>query len=194
MAKGERVEKYLYLPETEFVETWVNGGEIPLNLASTYRRAERDGKYTPDENLIYRSSVNLKIYEPFLEIGQAVNLTIIDPKINGRPAPSVFGAMKLLEDGLVFCCSNSFSKKIAAGLNSKACVRIFEISKLKDVFDKQLGIEGVMGICKYTDGHERDHFLKSTKDDWQDEFRIFWDIKEAKWVHIPAGLAEEVPL
>ena len=55
---------------------------------------------------------------------------------------------------------------------------------------------GIMKDCAYTDGHQRNHFLKSTKDAWQDEFRIFWNVHKSenisddRLVEILPGTAE----
>jgi len=49
-----------------------------------------------------------------------------------------------------------------------------------------------MRDCEYTDSHQRNHFLKSAKDKWQDEFRVFWKGNKMRMVKIPAGTAELV--
>lgn len=75
--------------------------------------------------------------------------------------------------------------------------------KLKKYIDEQLGCVGIYQRCEYTKTHQRNHFLKSKDDAWQQEYRIFWDtvkhcnkgglIKEI-WVDVPKNAAKFVKL
>lgn len=38
---------YLYLTELKWVKAWINGGEMPISLASTYLYDKRGGILTP---------------------------------------------------------------------------------------------------------------------------------------------------
>jgi len=83
------MEKYLYLTKVEWVDAWINGGEIPIALASTYFRKERDGIYTPDENQIHESPTDLTkipiLYIP--ENAMIENSSMWGNTINGVKLP-----------------------------------------------------------------------------------------------------------
>ena len=95
-----------------------------------------------------------------------------------------------MEDGLILSFCNHFKIETANCFQKKACVRIINIEKTRKKIDKQLGCKGIMKNCEYTDDHQRNHFLKSVEDSWQDEFRIFWRTNQEKLVRIPCGTAE----
>src|SRR5687768_13374470 len=42
--------RFLYLANRAHAEAWMRGGPVPLRTASTYRKNERAGTGTPDEN------------------------------------------------------------------------------------------------------------------------------------------------
>jgi hypothetical protein len=187
--------KYLYLSEVEWSNTWINGGDIPISLASTYLNKDRDGILTPDENLIHKSPVNLKGLGSSLHIAEGANvkgLTITNSSMDGVRIPNIVKADYYVEDGLILSFCNSLSSDVAKKLKKKACVKITNIEKLRKSIDKQLGIKGIMKKCEYTNDHQRNHFLKSVEDSWQDEYRIFWKYPTNKVVKIPSGLAEFV--
>lgn len=189
------MEKYLYLTEVEWADAWVNGGDIPIALASSYLSDNREGIYTPDENLIHDSPVDLKGLSPFLHIAdgaQVKGLTMTNNTFNGRKIPDVVNASYFNEDGLILSLCNEFSPDIADRMEKKCCVKIINVEKLRKVIDKQLGCKGRMNDCLYTNNHERNHFLKSIDDSWQKEYRLFWRSLESKWVKLPAGMAEFV--
>jgi len=52
------------------------------------------------------------------------------------------------------------------------------------------------GDCIYTASNNRNPFLKNKEDDWQKEFRFFWQVShpETKHVNIPKGIALEMPM
>ncbi len=112
--------------------------------------------------------------------------------VNGVKLPEFKNANYYREDGLVLSFCNVLSEDIAKRLGKEACVKIFNIYKLKDLIDKQLECDSKIGDCDYTNDHRRNHFLKSSSDRWQEEFRIFWQIKEPRNVIIPSRIAELV--
>ena len=189
------MQKYLYLTEIEWIDAWINGGSIPISLASTYLHDERGGNLTPDENLVHESPVDLKSLSPFIHIADGANvknLNITNSSMNGQRIPDIVGANYYTEDGLILSFCNSFSAEIAERMKKKACVKILNMEKMRRKIDKQLGCRGIMGACKYTSDHNRNHFLKSADDSWQDEYRIFWRTTREKWIAIPTGTAELV--
>ncbi len=189
------MQKYLYLTQIEWTSAWVNGGSIPLSMASKYKRMDRDGIYTPDENLIHESNINLRSLSPFFSFGDTPSVkdfTFIGNTLNGQPLPDVRNAKFYTEDGLVQSFCNVFDIEIAARFGKAACVRIHEIDKLRKYLDKRLGRRSRFGDCQYTHDHQRGHFLKSNDDAWQCEYRFFWPSKQECTVVLPAGVAEIV--
>lgn len=185
------MQKYLYLTKIEWVDAWENGGEIPISLASKYKSDQRGGKMTPDENLINNSPIDLAEYSPFLDVENASikSLTITGNEVNGRSMPEVIDVQHFKEDGLILSFCNIACEAIAKQLGKEACIKIYDIQKLKEIIDQQVGSVGIMNECKYTADHQRDHFLKSDKDAWQKEYRLFWDYQKEVTVKIPKGLA-----
>jgi hypothetical protein len=186
------MEKYLYLTKVKWADTWINGGEIPIYLASTYLHNQREGTLTPDENLVHESPVNLKSFSPTMHIEDGKNLNFKNCSFGGQIIPDIVNANYYTEDGLILSFCNRFSKDIAKGLGKKACVKITNLEKLKSEIDKQLGVEGVNKECEYTYDHQRNHFLKSKEDSWQEEYRIFWKYPKGTVVKILVGIAEFV--
>lgn len=187
------MEKYLYLTYVEWSDSWVNGGDVPISVASTYIRGVRDGIYTPDENLIHDSIVDLKSLSPMIHIAtgaQVKGLSIIGSSFNGRKIPNIINASYYNEDGLILSFCNEFSPEIARKMGKKCCEKILDIEHLRKVIDKQLGKKGKMKNCQYTDSHQRNHYLKSHEDKWQNEYRLFWKGTENKLVTLPPGIAE----
>ena len=192
------MEKYLYLSEVEMIDAWINGGEIPISLASKYVSPQRDGVNTPDENIIHDSPVDIKRIFPWADVKNGnssfKNVTFTEcHDVYGQPVPDTGSVSYYKEDGLIISLCNSFCRDIAFGLGKKkACVKIINVDKLRKVVGKQLGVKGIMKGCEYTDDHQRNHFLKATEDSWQDEYRIFWKYPKRKLVKIPKGIAEFV--
>ena len=187
------MEKFLYLKEKSWVQPWIEGGEVPLYNASKYKSAERDGIYTPDENLIDVSTHSVEqVFGDSVPI-MGSNIIFEGAEINGVSYPFI-QVDRTFEDGLVLCLANRRSDEIAKGLKKLACVKILSIEYLKEVLDEQIGIKSLSGPCKYTTTHIRDSFTKSTLDSWQDEFRLFWPGVESRSVHIPQGIAIRIPI
>ncbi len=187
--------KYLYLTKEVWADTWINGGEIPISLASTYLHDERKGTLTPDENLIHESPVDIKSLSPMICFGKGggvKGLTMTNCSINGARIPDIIDANYYTEDGLVLSLCNSLDETIANKLGKECCVRVSNLKNFRKIIDKQLGVKGEMRECSYTDNHERNHFLKSSEDSWQDEFRIFWKYPKNEIVKIPKGYAKLV--
>ncbi len=184
--------KYLYLSEVEWATAWVNGGEIPIKLASSYLSDDRLGTSTPDENLIHNSEVDLRLLSPAFHFENVQNLTMTNCAINGAVIPNIKNASYYHEDGLVLSFCNSLDESIARKLGAKkCCVCVYNLKTLSKSIDKQLGVYGEMRDCQYTTDHNRNHFLKATEDAWQQEYRIFWKgVKKDTLVKIPAGHAK----
>jgi hypothetical protein len=119
--------KYLYLTRTEWVATWTDGGEIPLQLASAYRNSERGGTKTPDE-VIHRQlhGISDRDFERIAKIGPGAtaHIRIGEVVIGGQTRGRDVHFDQHHSDGLILCLSNSFSADIIRRLNKKACVEI----------------------------------------------------------------------
>lgn len=186
------MKKYLYLTEIDFKKPWIEGGDVPLALASRYVSSEREGVMTPDENHVFDSPLGIKGLPPAMSFGpkfQARNFQIKGFRLNGRVLPDMV-INQYYEDGAVLCLSNSCSEETARRFGKQICLRINDVNVLKGEVDRQMGVASKMSACNYTDGPERNTFLKSSADSWQDEFRLFWLNCEAKWVNLPPGMAE----
>lgn len=186
---------YVYLESLSFVSTWVNGGLLPISSIYKYKceEDERDGNLTPDEGLIDTSTH----FQAMFGIS-ATNSTVIIGKAydreTGRLIAQNVKIERYNEKGIVLCASRELKKSIADKFKRKYCVKINDFRMLQDSISKQLGVSGKFGICKYTSGHKRNCFLKSSKDYWQQEVRIFWKDLEPTKVELPAGLAVQVEI
>lgn len=181
---------YLYLEKEEYAKTWVDGGKAPICLASKYLHDKRDGTKTIDETKI-REGIPLSNYEQYgMFFGNMENYEISGNTYNGEKMPDAKGYR---EDGLILSFCNDLSSDIARKLRKVICVEIIDIEKTKQEIDRQLGVVGVMRNCEYTTGHERNPFLKSVEDSWQNELRIYWKNQlHSQEVIIPSGTAKIV--
>ena len=187
------MRKYLYLTRPEWCTVWAQGGTIPISLASSYLSNVRQETMTPDENTIHRSPVDItSLSTKGYHFENVRNLTFERNFNDGVELPSFKNADFYKEDGLILSFCNRKSSAICNRLGKSACVAIYSIESLKDTIDTQLGVEGLAGICEYTADHQRNHFLKSMEDAWQDEFRLFWPQRESRIVTLPAGVARRV--
>lgn len=179
---------YLYLTDPDWANAWVSGGTVPFYQASRYKSDERKGTMTPDENLIDSSTFDIKPLSPAINIkGNVRGLQFYDCLVDGS---SLNGTVdRHYEDGLVICTATKRSRYIAKRLEKKACVRILDIDKLKRLVEAITGVTCLAGLCEYTASHERHHFLKSTYDDWQREYRLFWPGVNEVEVVLPPGMA-----
>ena len=184
---------YLYLNEHWHAEAWVNGGIIPINPASTYWSKERAGIFTPDENLIHRSPIDLMAPNPLFRLApgaQVKDLNMYGNYVNGVRQTDVFNAAYYQEDGLILSFSYRLTKTLARKMNKKACVKIVNVNLLKTHLDEIIGVTSKAGPCAYTKDHQRHHFLKSDLDEWQAEYRLFWPVENKVEVSVPPGTAE----
>lgn len=184
---------YLYLRESEWIDAWINGGIIPINPASTYLSMERKGIMTPDETLIYESTHDVESWPGFIEMDDVSDITFGSVRLNGKlMGTNIHIKEKRREDGVILSFCNHFSPETAKRLDGKkACVEIVDMELLKSSISKQLGVDCQSGNCQYSESHNRNHFLKSINDKWQDEFRLFWNYPRPIKVEIPKGIAKE---
>ncbi|MFT6124769.1 MAG: hypothetical protein ACJAW2_000882 [Shewanella sp.] len=187
------MEIFLYLTEPAWTNAWIEGGEIPIKLASSYLSDSREGIMTPDENLVHESPVSIpSLKQHGYNFENVKGLTFTGNYSNGKRLPDFHNANYYTEDGLILSFCHHFDKSTAEKFRKKACVKIINLEKTRREIDKQLGCRGVMKACEYTDDHQRNQFLKSKEDEWQDEFRIFWQTQNPKCVKISHGTAELV--
>lgn len=187
------MKKYLYLTQKNWVSPWINGGVVPLYAANKYLSEERSGVFTPDENLIDTSTHDIKKYSDFFSQDGTCSFTVKNSFLGGVFHDHMHFEQKT-ENGLVLCLSNKKRARIALKLGKEACVKILDVELLKQHLDEQIGMTGIMKSCEYTNTHKRNHFLKSSLDAWQNEFRVFWPGVESLTVTIPPGIAKEVKL
>lgn len=184
--------KFLYLSEVSYTHAWLHGGDIPLEVASTYKSKERNGIYTPDENIIDDSTHDVADFKRFFDFGDnAQGNTFVNCSFGGRFIPHM-KINRRHEDGVVFCLSNSFKISIAERMKKVACMQIHDVDKLQAIMDKQIGKQSIAGSCSYTHLHYRGHFEKSYADAWQDEYRFFWHHDQSVKITLPPGIAKLV--
>ncbi|CAI1583531.1 MULTISPECIES: hypothetical protein [Serratia] len=189
------MKKYLYLTKPEWADAWVNGGKIPLNLATAYKRMDRDGIYTPDEGIIYETTHDVDAIDPrYLQFGETFkDCSVGGIYVNGvLVVPPVSGS-RYEDDGVILSLCNVRDDEIKKRLNKQVGVEILDVYKLKEVIDSQLKVNSDAKSCSYTSGHIRNHFTKSEKDSWQNEFRLFWSIQGPVEVELPSGIASVIP-
>jgi len=185
------MHKFLYLREKSWIESWVNGGHIPISLASRYVSNDRVGIMTPDEKRIYKSRYNrAQLANAGLMMINCKNIVITNHIGDGERLDTVHSDYE--EDGAILSFCDVFDLDIALRLKKKACVKIKSINRLKHHIDKQAPCISVVSSCQYTLGHDRNHFLKSNEDSWQREFRMFWGVRTEFTVKLPSGIAEVV--
>ncbi|MFW2478873.1 MAG: hypothetical protein ACN4GF_01905, partial [Lentimonas sp.] len=123
----------------------------------------------------------------FGEGAQVKNFNMTGCTFNGAPIPKIENASYYNEDGLILSFCNTLSDAIAKKLGKECCVKITKLKELRKSIDAQIGVKGVMQDCKYTNDHRRNHFLKSTEDQWQQEFRMFWPYNHNVVVNVSKG-------
>jgi hypothetical protein len=186
------MDLFLYLNQVWHVKAWVEGGVVPLNLASAYRSHERSGTRTPDENVVHDSPVDLRRLNPRFKVGPDVrDLSTKNVYVDGW-VPDLEHVSYYEEDGIVLCLCLVPHPFIAWRLGRKAaCVRILDVARLRDALDRQLECRSQIGPCEYTRSrHQRHHFLKGEEDAWQREFRLFWKTDGPREVRISPRIAE----
>lgn len=192
-------QKYLYLTKKEWVYPWVNGGEAPINLASTYKKDFHDGIYTKDENILRHlqgtseGAINALVKDE--SNGRAnITLDVKEVVIGGQVVGRNVLYHQSSQDGLILSFCNHFNPKTAQRLKKQACVQLNDVYALLEQINGQLGVKGIAQSCAYTKTFKRNHFLKGNNDSWQDEFRLFWNVLESRNVIIWPGTAIEVKL
>ena len=130
------MEKYLYLTKKEWEMNWLNGGEIPISLASHYISSERSGIMTPDENRIHESTVDLTKLQlfKFSDNASIPNFTIRNMEVDGVKVPDIIDARYELDDGLILSFCNEKSKDIDLILLTDN--RISELLNSKEITNK----------------------------------------------------------
>lgn len=199
------MELTIFLGSEAFVAAWINGGSVPLNLASSYISNERSGVMTPDECLTHENSLGI-------DFGGDVRMTFFpSPSSPYRHPPGLYLASSAniktsagtwkgpghyngyYEDGLILCFSSNPSRKQMKRFGGKvAGVNIVDLALLKSCLDDQVGVISKFGRVRYTERSDRNPFLKSKLDEWQSEFRLYWKIvpKEVPlWVSLPRSVA-----
>jgi hypothetical protein len=188
-------KKYLYLTKEEWISAWVKGGEIPLSLASSYLASERAGTKTPDE-VRHRSlrGISDRDFEQVAKIGPKSTVSIQARRvvIGGQEVGRNVQFSQRHLDHVVLCLSNSFSKAIMDRLGKRACVEIADWEQLVKAINQQIWVTGTGGRVDYTVSADRNPFLKSEEDQWQDEFRIVWPSQQAVVVTLPARIGKQV--
>ena len=186
--------KYLYLKAVDHVAAWTDGGEVPLSLASAYLAIERHETMTPDEtythtvsNLSQAQADGLARNIDFSGGGGGLHARTVKHS-DGTTSEDVHWDVKRW-DGLVLCMSNSENKEICKRMGKLACVAIDSPEQLFRVITAQLGIRGTHQCCLYTAKPDREPFLKSSRDAWQDEYRMFWRGGTERMVTIPPRTA-----
>jgi hypothetical protein len=185
--------KFLYLAKIEHVAAWTDGGAVPLSLASKYLDIERHETRTPDETFTKKTwgegddidDLERRFINPIIGGGVFVS----GPSYPRGPQGEATGLTVARWDGLVLCLSNSESKSVCSELGKAACVAIDHPLALFQVLSAQLGVAGEHRHCDYTDTRDRDVFLKSKLDRWQDEYRMFWLGAGPRSVTIPPQTA-----
>jgi len=194
------MQKYLYLTEFKWIEPWINGGNIPVFLANKYKSQERSGIFTPDEG-VERELQNIE-YDLFKQL-RIVNLEGVGKlRIDNLDIPNMglnrknINYEQIQENGYVLSFCNTFDKNIGKRLGKKACIEIYDVIELFNIISGQLGIIGESKNCEYTTHINRNSFLKSKEDAWQDEYRLYWKIdsktnfEKKKEVCIPPNTAK----
>lgn len=95
--------KYLFLNEDWHADSWVNGGEVPLSMASNYRDTERGGVRTPDENVHSTFDTDIRDHGFHADNIVVHNMLVIG---GGLPLESITGSRRL-QDALVWCVTNA---------------------------------------------------------------------------------------
>ena len=147
---------------------------------------------TPDE-VIHRElhGISERDFESVAKIGSkgTVFMSIGQVTIGGKIRGQNVSFTQRHSDGVILCLSNSFSEAVMERLHKTACVEIPNWKRLLATISEQLGIFGIGRAVEYTVSTDRNHFLKSIEDKWQDEFRIFWSLPAAVTIKIPSGIA-----
>ena len=195
---------FKYLEREEFAETWVNGGIVPISLASTYRAVERNGNSTPDEVLqqkfsgygmpqLLQSGI-VGVAPDFMGTATLHNVTFAGHPTLSRPLTVNGSFRRAEEDGLVDCHATVLDRDLMRKLGKSCAVEVTKVEGLWDNFDEQIGHKSIRRPIRYVRGMERGHFAKSRCDSWQHEFRAVWVFPNCATVEVsvPAGFCRRV--
>lgn len=184
---------WLYLAKHEFARAWIEGGDVPLNVVSTYRRAERSDIYTPDE--VQQTDYNLEIAGL---IDMTGNFSFKNCTVIGGPgnASGILNGRHWEEDGLVLSMTyKAPNLDVMKCFKKQCCVRIEDVGALTETLDRQVGAVSEMRACEYTQSRAKlNHFRKGMQDAWQAEYRMFWKDQPQQSVTLLSGTATAVPL
>ncbi len=189
---------YLYLSADAFAETWLAGGQVPLFGAATYL-GPRGGIMTPDEvrQRMHTGSSFSDAEAGGIFLGNNLLSAEIDiAYVNmgpGRERGLVKGHFSdFAEDARILCLACSLDADLMRRLGKVAALEVINLPLLKSAFDEQVGAASFAGRVRYTNGEQRGHFLKSTKDEWQKEYRLVWpgEAKAPITVNVPAAVVE----
>lgn len=166
-----------------------------MNPASFYKKAERSGIFTPDETAMYDATHSLELLRAVgIHLnGNIKGLTIGSITHNGKKVATNVRVNMGTEDGVILSLCNSNRKYVQRRLGKIGGVEIMDVERLKAIIDEQVGAIGIAKSCEYTNSHNRNTFLKSIKDQWQNEFRLFWAHPTRVEIELPAGLARPLP-
>lgn len=188
---------YRYIKQKD-LKSWTEGGPVNLYKTTSYKRDNRSGIFTPDENAHKRLKGDLD-YDSFnsvFKFHEHATVTLLNATFDrgdGSTPKKVDEYKQSSEEALVLCLCTNYDKFLLNAFGKDTCVQILDIAKLKKELDEQIGVRGEEGICEYTTTGDRNHFLKSTDDQWQCEYRLIWKGVEPQEVIIPEGVAAEVP-
>lgn len=196
---------YKYLPKKEFISTWLDGGIIPLKLASSFFSTERSKTQTPDENRIINLKTKLSDddFNRSYKISTTTNLNI---QISGNRIikngilvddGSTNFKQKMI-DGYVMSFSTKLSRQIANKFEMPFVIKITDLEKLKNTINAQISLPFSEGLCSYTSKIDRCVFLKGIDDEWQREYRFFWKVNNSSsnevFIEIPKNIAKQVKI
>lgn len=188
---------FLYLTKAAFAETWIKGGQVPINPASAYLGASTTGVKTPDEVLQF--GFEGKFTGTPRQIADAISIVasghgvIEDCHFNGAHIEHAYVTDIYDDPSYIMSLSTELSNTIMTRLEKVCAVRFDSPDALKRVLDEQLGTSR-SGLLTYTTGSSRGHFLRGEDSEYMKEFRFSWRRSgtEPVYVTIPPGLCELV--
>ena len=132
---------FLYLEKEEYVKTWLDGGEIPLSIASSYKSDYRGGVFTPDEVKQFEESgiVDEEEYRKLVNFDNSkgqIGINRVRIRNNqGKVVAEDLSVTQYFSDALIFCVSTKCSKEQSIKFKKPYCIEILDFQKLNEVFD-----------------------------------------------------------
>lgn len=202
---------YRYLEEEAHVLCWTDGGQIPVRQALYYRTLEGSTGRADVEDSMHRRVQGMSLSQiqnpnagpspvriaPGANIGlmEFTNCTFAGPQGVSYIAHGTLSQNH--PSALVLCLSTELSRATAEAIDHKCkyCVEV-DLSRLKRAIDIHVGAVGVAKQVQYTDGDNRNTFLKDSRFRGQAEYRLAWEGVDQKnvWVDLPAGVARRVDI